>query len=249
MATGTARQHRDVTVARSQPQLGTRAATEQLLRVRGGDDPVLAALHDQHGRLDLLQLEAPRLDGGDVVVDQPVGPGRAGVARVLAERLPGAREDVVVRGREAALVELGGLGVARAGLAPLERRPRAAGVDHALEPVGAARVGREAGEAHHPGDPLGHERGTGERGRPAAGRAHDREAIQPERVGDLRHVARRGGDVAARLRRRPAVARAAVGDEPDAAPGGGLDQRRQRGAALRRSVVPHERGASPPPVS
>ena len=78
--------------------------------------------------------------------------------------------------------------------------------------------------------------------RPAAGRAHDREAIQPERVGELCHVARRGGDVAARLRGRSAVARAAVGDEPDAAPGGGLDQRRQRGAALRRSVVPHERG-------
>ena len=46
------------------------------------------------------------------------------MARVLSERRPGAGERVVILRGEAALVELGGLGVADARLAPLNKLGR-----------------------------------------------------------------------------------------------------------------------------
>jgi hypothetical protein len=68
----------------SKPQLRVAAAADQLICVRGRDDPVRAALHDQDRRLDPVELKAPRLDESDVVVDQPVGPGVARMACALA---------------------------------------------------------------------------------------------------------------------------------------------------------------------
>jgi hypothetical protein len=53
--------------------------------VRRWDDAVLAALHEQDRRLDARDVEPPRGDEGDVVVNQAVGPGGAGADGVVAQ--------------------------------------------------------------------------------------------------------------------------------------------------------------------
>ena len=183
--------------------------------------------------------EAPGAGEGDVVVDQPVRPGGARAPGVGAERLPLARQRRVVGGREAVLVERGRLGVPRACGATGARRPQAAGRDHAGEPVEVLRARREAAEARRGGDPAGQQRRAGEGVRPAARRAHHREARDAGRVGELRHVGRRVGDGPAGPRARAAVARPPVGQHPEAALRGRRHQRQRGDAGLGRAVVPH----------
>ena len=150
------------------------------------------------------------------------------------------------RAAQSAAVKLSGSNSSDAACRARASRPstaaaQAAGGDHPGEPVdvrGDRRQARQAGRAR---DPRAQQGGAGERVRAAAGRAHDREPPHPERVGQLRHVGRRGRHVAPRARARTAVARPAVGQQPDAALRGRRHQRRERGAGLRRAVVPHDR--------
>src|SRR4051812_37750631 len=61
-------QHRYMPFARAHPQLGLGQPLQQRGRVRGRDDAVGAALHQQDGCFDRAELDTPRGDVGQIVV-------------------------------------------------------------------------------------------------------------------------------------------------------------------------------------
>lgn len=69
-------------VGRPQPQLRRGEVAQQPLGMRGRNDSIRSALDEQDRCRDLGQLEAPRRDEGDIIVDQPLRSGFRGLARI-----------------------------------------------------------------------------------------------------------------------------------------------------------------------
>src|SRR5215211_4322729 len=98
---------------------------------------------------------------------------------------------------------------------------RRAGGGHAREPVEPLGVvGGQAGRTDRGQDPLGQQRGAGQRVRGPAGMAHDREPLNAQRVGDAGHVGGRRRHVPAWVGRGSAVAGPVVRHPADPALGG-----------------------------
>ena len=68
-----------------EPKLGASTGAQQPFGVCGRHDSILTPLDKQDGRGDLHQVEAPWRDEGDVIVDQPVGTGVVGPARISTQ--------------------------------------------------------------------------------------------------------------------------------------------------------------------
>ena len=191
-------------VARAQPQLRARAAREQAVRVRGRDDPVLAALDEQDRRLDSARASKPQgARERDVVVDQPVGPGPGAAARRRPERRPGPGERRPVGRGEAVGVEL----LRSRRTAARASRPSAAArsAPGSTIPANQSKSSverRDPGERRRPPVTRSGEQGrAGQRVRAAAGRAHDREPLRPRARRRARATsAAADADVAARVR-------------------------------------------------
>src|SRR6266545_6154640 len=86
-----------MSVAREQPQLGRRAAACEPPTVRAGHYPVFAAVQEQDRPHDLLRVESPWSDGGEVIIDQPLRPARNRGTYDVDQPGPRARECRLVR--------------------------------------------------------------------------------------------------------------------------------------------------------
>ena len=210
-----------------------RQAARDVLAVAAGREHVQLALPEPCLGLDLLQVEAPGLGEGEVVV----GPAADALPHGLHERL--LHERAVLRAGDEPTVDLGQLGrdlvdhdvrvaeqlvpidleVRLDRFAPLERGAELLDVDvgEVGEEVEVGRVGRrrrDQGADTH--DAISQERTAGERMGCAAGAADDREALEAELVRDRRDV--RGGvdDRTAEMWVGSSIARAVVRDHPHA---------------------------------
>ena len=160
---------------------------------------------------------------------------------------PGALEGGPVRGREAVRVERIGFRVSLARRQAALRRTQSARCDHPVEPVDVRRVRRDPAERHHSLDASREQRRTREGVRSPAGRAHDGEPLQAQRVGDplrrRRPPRRRHGRDLGSSRHSSAGRRTRAGSR--------APRRRRRAAgAARRSAVTRgaTRASGRPPV-
>ncbi|MDF2576508.1 MAG: hypothetical protein K0S05_3420 [Agromyces sp.] len=147
-------------VVETRPESRVRQPAQHPRGVRSGHDPVALALHEQHGRGDLLELEAPRRREGDIVVDEAVGPEGIRPTDVGAQRGPLPLERGVVGGEELLGVELLRLGEASAARsASGERMPAnqsnssVYGAIPAIETTAVTRSGSSAAPANACGAP------------------------------------------------------------------------------------------------
>jgi hypothetical protein len=205
------------------------------------DHPVLAAVDEPHRRPDGREVDAPRRDQGEIVVDEALGRGGAGSLGVGPQGAPRSPERRPVGGREAGRVELVGLREALACLASALGRDEASGGDHPRVPVRTRRERRGAAQRHGGYDAVRQDRGAGQRVRPAARCTHHGEPVHARGVHQLRHVRRRRPHRPSTVRAGSAVARPAVRHEPDASSRRRLHDRIEQGSRLGRPVVPHQR--------
>src|SRR5579884_2381420 len=182
-----------MTVVRGDPRLRAGNVLGEPAGVRRRDEAVLLAVPDEHGNGDRRDVEAPRRDEGEVVVDPPLhAAGRAEqLVEVLDERpvehvrIDAAQQrcpGVAERGRPGRrprrvllLDERAHGGLAREGRAKL---------DHVALAEAGGLVGCRRAERSRGDDAVGQERSARERMRPAAGDPPGRETVDPERVDD-----------------------------------------------------------------
>ena len=181
-------QHRDVAIARPQPQLGGGEVAEEPLGVTRRDHPVFAAMDEPHRGPDGREVDAPGRDEGEVVVDEALGRRVAGSPGVGAQGAPRSLERRPVGRREAVRVELVGLREALAFRAAALGGDESSRGDHPGVPLGTWRERRWAAQRHGGDDAVRQRRGAGERVRPPAGCAHDREPVDARGIHQLRHV-------------------------------------------------------------
>ena len=115
--------HRDVTLGRTQPQLGRRAPACEPLAVRTRNHPVLSTVDDQHRHADVGRVEPPRRHVGQIVVH-----ARAGTVGVADRTTSPNQDQSPFSAAQSAVVNSGSYSSAVASYRSLAARPPAAAV-------------------------------------------------------------------------------------------------------------------------
>ena len=249
---------RQMAVAGADPRLDAGDPLGEPPPVRHRHETVVLSVQEERRPVDRAEVEAPRLEEGEVVVEPAVDAGleavRVRLEQELGER---ARQDGAIlvsqQRRHDGDQLVGGRGEHRLGLV-LEVGPQRglalehlAELDvvllaHALEKVEAVGVvWRDRGEARDGREPLVAEGGAGEHVWPAAGDPPAAIALQAEVVGDRADVGSCSRDRAPRVPRRTAVARTVVAEQSDSLLVGELDVHLVEEARRGRSVLHEDR--------